>query len=187
MWYNQLDRASALSVESFVSYKISPILLAREIAVVCSSSIDKDELSIRASASTREIAAAYSKDEAVMEVILRVPELYPLRVVEVEGTRRVGISEGKWKKWALSMRTLLDNKDGSLLDAILLWKKNVDQVFEGVEECPICYTVIHMVNNSLPTLSCHTCRNKFHSACLYKWFNTSNKSTCPLCQTPWYS
>eukprot|EP00961_Rhodomonas_salina_P272868 3687038-Rhodomonas_salina.1 len=35
---------------------------------------------------------------------------------------------GKWKKWALSMRTLLDHKDGSLLDAVLLWKKNVDQV-----------------------------------------------------------
>ena len=32
-------------------------------------------------------------------------------------------------------------QDGSLLDAVLLWKKNVDQVFEGVEECPICYTV----------------------------------------------
>jgi hypothetical protein len=102
---------------------------------------------------------------------------------------------------------------------VLLWKKNVDQVFEGVEECPICYTVcawtccvphasfmlchkarvlnsvqtmrtrvsnqtslraclagsdvcevnawvvqvIHMVNNTLPKLCCHTCKNKFHS------------------------
>ena len=25
------------------------------------------------------------------------------------------------------------------------------------------------------------------AACLYKWFNTSNKSACPLCQSPWYS
>ena len=61
------------------------------------------------------------------------------------------------------------------------------QVFEGVEECPICYTVIHMVNGTLPKLSCHTCKHKFHAACLYKWFNTSNKSACPLCQSPWYS
>jgi len=29
-----------------------------------------------------------------------------------------GVSEGKWKKWHLAMRTLLDNKDGSLLDAV---------------------------------------------------------------------
>ena len=25
---------------------------------------------------------------------------------------------------------------------VVLWKKNVDQVFEGVDECPICYTVL---------------------------------------------
>ena len=105
----------------------------------------------------------------------------------MEGARRVGVSEGKWRRWVLAMRTLLDNKDGSLLDAVVLWKKNVDQVFEGVEECPICYTVIHMVNGTLPKLSCHTCKHKFHAACLYKWFNTSNKSACPLCQSPWYS
>ncbi|KAJ1488840.1 hypothetical protein T484DRAFT_1615982 [Baffinella frigidus] len=136
---------------------------------------------------TREITATYTKDDAVLEVVLKVPPAYPLRAVEVDGTKRVGVSEGKWKKWALSMRTLLDNKDGSLLDAILLWKHNIDQVFEDVEECPICYTVLHIVNNSLPRMACHTCRNKFHSACLSKWFNTSNKSTCPLCQSPWYS
>jgi len=69
----------------------------------------------------------------------------------------------------------------------MLWKKNIDAVFEGVEECPICYSVIHVVNNTLPKLVCHTCNHKFHNACLYKWFNTSNKSQCPLCQSPWYT
>jgi hypothetical protein len=33
---------------------------------------------------------------------------------------------------------------------VLLWKKNVDQVFEGVEECPICYTVCHTFASALP-------------------------------------
>ena len=56
----------------------------------------------------------------MLEVVLRVPPSYPLRPIQVDGTRRVGVSEGKWKKWALAMRTLLDNKDGSLLDAVLL-------------------------------------------------------------------
>lgn len=187
LWYNDLDRGTAIKVERFATDVMSPLLLAKEISVIQESSLDEEELSIRGSTKTREITAAYTKDDAVLEIVLKVPAAYPLRAVEVDGTRRVGVSEGKWKKWALSMRTLLDHKDGSLLDAVLLWKKNVDQVFEGVEECPICYTVIHLVNNTLPRLSCHTCRNKFHSACLYKWFNTSNKSTCPLCQSPWYS
>jgi hypothetical protein len=156
------------------------------IAVVRGVPLRTGALTLRV-AQTREITATYTKDDAVLEVVLRVPPSYPLRAVEVDGTRRVGVSEGRWKKWALSMRTLLDNKDGALLDAILLWKRNIDQVFEDVEECPICYTVLHLVNNSLPRMACHTCRNKFHSACLSKWFNTSNKSTCPLCQSPWYS
>ena len=32
-----------------------------------------------------------------------------------------------------------------VVSQVLLWKKNVDQVFEGVEECPICYTVFRLI------------------------------------------
>lgn len=46
----------------------------------------------------------------------------------------------------------------------------------------ICFSVIHGSNYSLPRLSCKTCKKKFHSACLYRWFSTSNNSTCPLCR-----
>lgn len=33
--------------------------------------------------------------------------------------------------------------------------------------------------------SCRTCRKRFHGGCLYKWFKSSGKSTCPHCQSPW--
>jgi hypothetical protein len=62
--------------------------------------------------------------------------------------------------------------------------QNVEKEFDGIEECPICYSVVHTSDRSLPRLRCKTCKHKFHSACLYKWFSTSQKSTCPLCQTP---
>jgi E3 ubiquitin-protein ligase DOA10 len=65
-----------------------------------------------------------------------------------------------------------------------MWRENVDALFAGVEECPICYVVVHAVTRALPALACRTCNNKFHSACLYKWFSSSQKSTCPLCQSP---
>lgn len=78
-------------------------------------------------------------------------------------------------------------QNGALAEAIGIWKRNFDKEFEGVEECPICYSVIHTANNSLPRLACKTCKHKFHSACLYKWFSTSHKSTCPLCQSPFWS
>jgi E3 ubiquitin-protein ligase DOA10 len=41
---------------------------------------------------------------------------------------------------------------------------------------------LHGSSHQLPKLACRTCKKKFHSACLYKWFSTSNNSTCPLCR-----
>lgn len=83
-----------------------------------------------------------------------------------------------------------------------MWNNNLDKKFDGVEECYICFAVLHPGTYQLPKLSCKTCRKKFHAACLvydlhinliifcynyfflfqYKWFSTSNKSTCPICR-----
>jgi ribosomal protein L37AE/L43A len=74
-------------------------------------------------------------------------------------------------------------QNGVIAEAIRTWKSNLDKEFEGVE-CPICYSILHTRNHSLPWLAGKTCRHKFHGACIFKWFSMSNKSTCPLCQTP---
>jgi E3 ubiquitin-protein ligase DOA10 len=33
-----------------------------------------------------------------------------------------------------------------------------------------------------PNKRCATCKNTFHSVCLFRWFKSSNQSTCPLCR-----
>ena len=43
-------------------------------------------------------------------------------------------------KFRVNHRVLLD-QDGSILDAITMWKENLDKQFEGVEPCIICYSV----------------------------------------------
>ena len=45
----------------------------------------------------------------------------------------------------------------------MIFKANLDKEFEGMEECPICYYVIHSTTKELPKLSCKTCHYKFHS------------------------
>ncbi len=60
----------------------------------------------------------------------------------------------------------LITQNGSILDGLLLWKQNVDKKFEGLEECMICFAVIHGTNCQLPKLQCRTCKKKFHAACL---------------------
>ena len=43
--------------------------------------------------------------------------------------------------------------------------KNIDKMMQGIEECSICYCILH-TNNELPKRTCRTCKKKFHDACL---------------------
>ena len=73
-------------------------------------------------------------------------------------------------------------QNGSVVDGLALWKRNVDKCFEGLDDCMICFSVVHAATYALPRLQCKTCHKRFHSACLYKWFSTSHNSACPLCR-----
>lgn len=44
----------------------------------------------------------------------------------------------------------MSNQNGSIFDAFMLWKQNVEKKFEGLEDCSICYSVIHFSTYSLP-------------------------------------
>ncbi|GAQ92748.1 Zinc finger RING-type domain containing protein [Klebsormidium nitens] len=185
LWFMDLrERSVAAAVEAYTSGACSSALLEAEFRAVQESVGTQDNLSIRANRAAREVIAAYSMDESSLEMVIRLPAAYPLRPVEVECTKRIGVSESRLRKWLLSISAFLRHQNGAVSAAVLLWKQNVEREFEGVEECPICYSVIHTTNHALPRLPCKTCKHKFHAACLYKWFASSHKSTCPLCQTP---
>lgn len=49
-----------------------------------------------------QVFAIYTIDEVSMEIILTIPPQFPLRHVTVDGGRRAGVSEGKWRHWLLS-------------------------------------------------------------------------------------
>ena len=61
------------------------------------------------------------------------------------------------------------------------WRE--DALIRRVKWRPSLYSSSTGTTRQLPKLACRTCHNKFHAACLYKWFSSSQKSTCPLCQT----
>lgn len=98
---------------------------------------------------------------------------------------QVGVTEGKLRKWLLSVTAFLANQNGSIAEAIALWQRNVQKEFEGVEECLICYSIVSASDGKLPKMHCRTCSKRFHGSCLYKWFQSSGKSNCPHCQSPW--
>lgn len=57
-------------------------------------------------------------------------------------------------------------QNGRIWDGLSLWNNNLDKKFDGVEECYICFSVLHPGTYQLPKLSCQMCKKKFHSACL---------------------
>ncbi|ETO63467.1 hypothetical protein F444_18842 [Phytophthora nicotianae P1976] len=190
-WNDDCSRATRSWAAKYFEDHITPSVLAAELELIQkaseSASIeswDDEEMTVKGSRVSREITTTYMKDECALEMVVRVPSSYPLRCVEVECTKRIGISEDRWRRWVLQIIRVTSSRDGSLLDAVLLWKHNVDKEFEGVEPCPICYSILNPKNMGLPSLPCKTCNNKYHNSCLYKWFNQSGKNKCPICQQP---
>ena len=188
-WWMTLGRARSGAMSKFVVGHLSESLLAAELREMENRTAtdamgwSADEMRVVGSVTGRQVTATYMKDDCHIDIVLRLPPSYPLRIVEVECTKRLGVSEERWRRWALQIVSMLSKQDGSILEAVALWKNNVDREFDGVEACPICYSTLHPVNHSLPRIDCKTCANKFHSACLYKWFNSSHKSTCPMCRS----
>ncbi|KQK11843.1 E3 ubiquitin-protein ligase listerin [Brachypodium distachyon] len=184
-WFTSLrDRSLSYSIESFTRAWCSPPLLVDEFSQVKDFVYADENFSVSVNRSAYEIIATYKKEDTGIDLVIRLPSCYPLRHVDVECTRSLGISDVKCRKWLLSLTSFVRNQNGAIAEAIRTWKNNFDKEFEGVQECPICYSILHTSNHGLPRLACKTCKHKFHGACLYKWFSTSNKSTCPLCQTP---
>ncbi|KAK9367200.1 hypothetical protein V1509DRAFT_627282 [Lipomyces kononenkoae] len=188
-WAEIRNRQLSLAVESFTQKYFSPILIDAELQSVqakwaeTETEADDENMQVKVSRVTHEVAAVYSIDEQTMEMIIRVPTNFPLHDVHVDGVKRVGVKENQWRAWLLASQAVITSQNGNIVDALVLFRRNVNLHFEGVTECAICYSILHQ-DRSLPNKRCQTCKNKFHAGCLYKWFQSANSSSCPLCRQP---
>ncbi|KAI7741148.1 hypothetical protein M8C21_014084, partial [Ambrosia artemisiifolia] len=183
-WFNNIrDRTSSSAIEFFTRTYCSPYLITNELSQIKKANLCDENFSVSVSRSANEVVATYTKEESNMNLVVRLPSSYALRPVDVECTRSLGISEVKRRAWLHSIISFVPKQNGGLAEAIRLWKNNFDKEFEGVEECPICYSLIHTSSRSRPKRACRTCKHKFHGACIYKWFLTSSKDSCPLCRS----
>ncbi|KAA8914542.1 hypothetical protein FN846DRAFT_926712 [Sphaerosporella brunnea] len=183
------NRATVLAVEAFTEKYMSPLLIDNELAAVgewvsSRSEADEDGMKVKVSRAAKEVTASYPVDDQAMDIRIRLPAVFPLRQVEVLGLRRVGLDERRFKQMQLASQAVVNFQSGSIIDALTLFRKNVSLHFQGISECAICYSILAVTpDRSLPNRACSTCKNKFHSSCLLKWFKTSNSSSCPLCRT----
>ncbi|KAF2858872.1 hypothetical protein K470DRAFT_278157 [Piedraia hortae CBS 480.64] len=183
---NIRSRQTSKAVRDWTAKYISPIVLQDAMKAVSSwaesnNTDDDEEMKVKASIQSREINASYMVDEQKMAIKVELPEEYPLAPARVVGVNRVAVKEEKWQSWLVNCQGVIAFSNGSIIDGLSAWRKNVTGALKGQSECAICYAIID-TQKQLPTKRCPTCKNLFHGTCLYKWFKTSNSATCPLCR-----
>jgi hypothetical protein len=171
IWFSEnKNRKLTLAVEDYTRRYFSPILIKKEFK---SLEVQKEPISIVTNLQTNEVTCLYTIEDAVLDMNIKIPGCFPLRLVDVNsgsgGGKSAGLPESRWRSWLLSVSSVLSAQNGSLQDAIEVFKKNVELHFEGIEDCSICYSVIGVIDRQLPTKSCRVCKHKFHGSCLYKW------------------
>lgn len=183
-------RQTSLAVESWTAKYIAPLIINASLSSVAdwaaTSAKDDPEFenfNVKVSMRSREVNVSYLVDEQTMAIVVRLPEDYPLTGAKVEGVNRVAVGEQKWQSWLRNCQGVITFSNGNLIDGLSTWRKNVTGALKGQTECAICYSIISG-DKQLPSKRCSTCKNLFHSSCLFKWFKTSNASSCPLCRNP---
>ena len=171
LWFTHCsNRKLVIAVESYTEKYFSPFLITTESKIVQDSEIEG--LRTKINQNGQEIIACFEFEEAELDIVIKLPSCYPLKLVEVTsgtaGGRQAGISEARWRAWLLGVSSVMVGLNGTVADALNLFKKNVTLHFEGIEECAICYAVISPVDRSTPQKQCKTCKNVFHGSCLFK-------------------
>jgi hypothetical protein len=184
-WEQSCPKVYITDTQMFVEKYVAPEILNRELTRIRASTASFGDMTVTGSVATRQVMATYVQDDFTLSVWIMLPTAFPFRSANVDCSKTFGVPVHRWKRWSLQITLMLNNQGGTLQDALLLWKDNVDQEFKGVEPCPVCYSVLHVKTHKLPTLECKTCNNRFHIDCLTQWFRSSGKSQCVLCQQPW--
>ncbi|KAG7213022.1 hypothetical protein KM043_002357 [Ampulex compressa] len=176
-WWNAADSRVSTAVDKITTHYVSPMLCQEELLNNRLGNIENMQVKIHPT--VREVVALYQMDDSKLELSIVLAPNHPLGLVTVEPRQQAG-GTANWRNCHMQLPIFLTHQNGSVWDGLLLWKRNLDKKFAGVEECYICFSIFHISTYEIPKVLCHTCRKKFHTPCLYKWFNTSRKSTCPV-------
>eukprot|EP01033_Poteriospumella_lacustris_P001616 gene1616-1178_t len=149
----------------FVEDHVRGALLRRELAVIAARSRDNGSgsgsagdapaagadataptdaaLTVVGNVRTGQITASFVHDEVAVDLTLTLPAAYPLKNVDVSCTRRVGVSEARWRRWVLQMIHYLSLQDGTVYDAAALWQSNLQQELAATSAyiAIMCYNV----------------------------------------------
>lgn len=72
--------------------------------------ISVENFNLRVMPALKEIHTIYVIDDQSMEVVLKLPDDFPLHGVIVQGVQKVGVSEEKWRAWLLGLQQVINSQ-----------------------------------------------------------------------------
>ena len=186
------DINTSVAEKICVDHGISAYLIQNEIST---NKYRNENLTTTFSMSSKLLICNYSSHggEIQAELSVKFPDCWPIRLGTIEVSPVVGLSKAKNARLKIAIQRVF--KLNGVQNAIQIWIENIEGFLKDVEECYICYSVTYHhgtkgtgtgtgTGGSIPNKQCKTCKYKFHSECLLKYFKTSGKTICCLCQNP---
>jgi E3 ubiquitin-protein ligase listerin len=107
-WLSCKNRQTSIAVESWTEKYYSTLIVQDLLDDVVwwsekqTTGAEEDKtLVIRVSKNSREVLAGFEIDEMMMQIVIRLPANYPLKIATVESVNRVAISEKKWASFIM--------------------------------------------------------------------------------------
>jgi E3 ubiquitin-protein ligase listerin len=185
-WYLEQKNRIKSPLEAWTQKHITSAIVAAAFDTVTAwaQTQDRDDspVEIKANARSSELVASMEIDpeSPPISISIVLPSAYPLNQPEVISRTRVAVSEKNWQSWLHTIQIIIFTT-GSIIEGLVAFHRNVQGALKGQGECAICYSIIG-TDMQTPNKKCGTCKNMFHGACLFRWFKSSNSSTCPLCR-----
>ncbi|GFE52660.1 zinc C3HC4 type RING finger domain-containing protein, putative [Babesia ovis] len=167
-------------IRDFTRTEVTQRLIEDELCLIKMDT--SSAIRITHDADYRNVSASLeTKAEVDITLTVKIPPAFPLEPLSFASNDDSGTFKNKHLRW-LMMAQSTANREG-IFQGLLLWSDNITKFFDGIEECPICYSIVHLQFNTIPSKMCKVCKHKFHTECLYKWFRNAPKAKCPLCQS----
>lgn len=165
--------------EEFTKRFVAPLLIKRELEGLGAIG-EGDEFTIRVTGNT-VLASLQIEDEQSAALKIQIPALYPLAAPSADLEKTPGaVGAERARRWKMTLELALRFRQ-DLGGAIMMWRRNVSRVFEGSDNCLICFALLDG-SGRLPRHKCRSCGVVTHLSCLRKWMATSGSGVCVHCQ-----
>jgi hypothetical protein len=129
-WFLDLThRQTVLGIETWTEKFISPLIIAQQLTTVtewvasgygddAEPDSDAEAFKVKVSRTAKEVTASYDVDEQTMQIVIRLPPVYPLLQATVESIHRVGVDEKRWRSWLINTQGVIQFSVGHPQSAI---------------------------------------------------------------------